>query len=62
MIFKNYECPNGLPPEQCDHVPQLINNLADYSVNKVQARKESTHAVDAVKQEQSTNQRARTKR
>lgn len=61
MIFKNYKCPNGLPPEECGHVPQLINKLADYFVSKQQARKESATAGEGVKREQSTRERARTR-
>lgn len=28
MKYKyKYECPNGLPPEECGHIPQLIINV-----------------------------------
>jgi hypothetical protein len=26
----NYKCPNGLPSEECGHLPQLILNLISF--------------------------------
>jgi hypothetical protein len=36
----NYKCPNGLPPEECGHFPQLILNAVSYFKKKQQLRKE----------------------
>jgi len=33
-IFSNYKCPNGLPPEECLHFPQLVKNVANYFARK----------------------------
>ena len=45
LLFKNtllnYQCPNGLPPDECKHVPQLILNAISYYQNKQQVREES---------------------
>ncbi len=38
-IFKSFKCPNGLPPEECKHAPQIINNIANYFIKKQQANK-----------------------
>lgn len=35
-IFKNFKCPNGNSPDDCLHVPQLINNIARYFIKKEQ--------------------------
>ena len=36
----NYKCPNGFPPEECRHIPQLILNAAQYFQQKQELRKE----------------------
>lgn len=41
----NYKCPNGLPPDECRHIPQLILNAANYFQKKQQQRK--AHAKDS---------------
>jgi len=38
-MFKNYKCPNGLPPEECKHIPQLINNLSSYFAKRNEAKR-----------------------
>lgn len=25
-MFNAYKCPNGLPPSECRHIPQLVKN------------------------------------
>lgn len=37
-IFKNYKCPNGLPPDECRHIPQIVNNIASYFLKKSEAK------------------------
>ena len=51
----NFKCPNGLPPDECTHVPQLILNAASYFQNKQQMRKESTEARAQASHEQTCN-------
>ncbi len=41
----NYKCPNGLAPEDCGHLPQLILNVANYFQKRQQQRK--AHAQDS---------------
>ncbi len=36
----NYKCPNGLPPEECGHIPQLIINVANYFKKKQKQRRD----------------------
>lgn len=51
----NYQCPNGLPPDECRHVPQLILNAASYFKNKKQMRKENTEIQAQASLEQTSN-------
>lgn len=37
-ILKKYKCPNGFPPEDCYHAPQLLINVIEYF-----KKKESLH-------------------
>lgn len=30
-----YKCPNGLPPEECQHIPQLLINMASFLQKKL---------------------------
>lgn len=34
-IFKNFKCPNGLPPDECGHVQQLLINLANAYIKRM---------------------------
>ena len=51
----NYKCPNGLPPEECGHIQQLILNVASYFQKKQQLKKESAQAPSMKIAEQSSN-------
>ena len=54
MIFKNFVCPNGLPPDECRHVPQIINNLASYFVKKELAEEVALRDTNNHKNHQQT--------
>jgi len=51
----NYKCPNGLPPEECGHVPQLILNVVNYFQKKRLSVKENTKNANhkSIQQQQS---------
>ena len=51
----NYKCPNGLPPEECGHVPQLILNVANYFQKKNQLKKDGAQAPSMKIAEQPRN-------
>lgn len=51
----NYKCPNGLPPEECGHIPQLILNVASYFQKKHQLKKDSAQAPSMKIAEQPRN-------
>lgn len=51
-IFSNYKCPNGLPPEECGHIPQLVANVANYFLKKQQLLKDNTKDVSRINIEQ----------
>ena len=51
----NYQCPNGLPPDECMHIPQLILNAVSYFQNKQQMRKEITEVRAQASHEQKCN-------
>ena len=54
MIFKDYKCPNGLPPDECGHIPQLINNLASYFIKREVTRTEVLRETSNHKNHQQT--------
>lgn len=66
-LFKNYKCPNGLSPEECRHVPQLVINLSNYFKAKQELRKErerdgQTAQIEVSQQKTSSDgQRQRTR-
>lgn len=41
-MFANYKCPNGLPPSECRHIPQLINNTFSFFTRLVSKDKDKT--------------------
>ena len=51
----NYKCPNGFPPDECGHIPQLILNAVSYFQNKQQIRKENTEIQAHASLEQTNN-------
>lgn len=40
MIFKNFKCPNGAPPDECIHMQQIINNISNYFIKKAELKNE----------------------
>ena len=44
-MFKNYVCPNGLPPAECGHIPQLIKNAEGF-LTKLLVKSKVPHAVN----------------
>ncbi len=40
MIFKNFKCPNGASPDECIHIQQIINNISNYFIKKVELKGE----------------------
>lgn len=42
----NYNCPNGLPPEECLHVPQLIINVLDFLSGRGSREKKAANLND----------------
>jgi hypothetical protein len=59
----NYKCPNGLPPEECLHAPQLIINVINYFQKKRLLAQDDTVEVNqkSIHQQQS-NQAPSTER
>jgi len=51
----NYQCPNGFPPGQCTHAPQLILNVVRYFQNKQQLHKENAAIQTKASLEQKSN-------
>lgn len=66
-LFANFKCPNGLPPDECRHVPQLVINLSNYFKRKQELRKEreldakQAHIEQPQQQSASDGQRQRTR-
>lgn len=65
--LKGYKCPNGLPPEECKHVQQLIINISNYFINKKQLKQDSklvateSKSTSQVQQTSAQQQRQRTR-
>lgn len=58
-MFKDFKCPNGLSPEDCRHIPQLLINMKSYFEHKATLRAASLSnedSLEAPKTNQSTNQ------
>ncbi len=67
-LFKNFKCPNGLPPDECLHLQQLVINLSNYLIRRQELREASARDAkpDNIQQSQqpatSNGQRERTRR
>jgi len=66
-LFKNFKCPNGLPPDECEHPQQLVINLSEYFKRKQEMRKKReqdampNHVEQPLQQATVNGQRQRTR-
>ncbi|MDH4482711.1 MAG: hypothetical protein QE279_08380 [Rhodoferax sp.] len=51
MLFEKFVCPNGRPPSECGHIPQLIKNTQGF-FSRLVARSQKDAQIEAKQQVQ----------